>query len=239
MAEPGTVRKTVKYYEGLVRRNGQEAKSGGSRSSPARSGVQKREIIKEEPENDQTVESDQDSGPESQATLSSRTKRRSRSVRASIGRRGKPSASRKSPGRSRSVTITRKRGVQKRSTKQRGSAAAKRGRSRTVRKLRRARKGRRKSSITTNLFDLNLAPTIRRLKRQLMPKMRLTGQCVEVIQSIVLDIIDRVSETSHILAMQSKKKSITLDDIEKAITMSLPDSWAKQCIQESNKAMKM
>jgi histone H3/H4 len=89
-----------------------------------------------------------------------------------------------------------------------------------------------------DLYQLNLSPTIRRLKSQLMSDIRLTGQCVEVIQSLVLDILRKVAETSNNLAVKSKKKSVSLRDVETSIRMSLPKAWADECIQEAYKAMK-
>lgn len=190
----------------------------------------KKEARRQEPQEKEESSDSERSEPSTSTGIRSR-KQRSRSPLSSRGT-GRKESGRKIRSRGRSQErgragriITRKRPRVRRATMRA-----------TTRSDRRSR-ARGRMTMKKGANQLNLMAQVKRIKQEVEPNIRITGQCVEVINSLALDVMEKIAETAHMLALRTKKNSVTLRDVETATWMCLPSGWSKEVLKETISAM--
>ena len=74
--------------------------------------------------------------------------------------------------------------------------------------------------------------------KQVHPTVAISGRAMDIMNSCILDIFERLTGEAFRLMIHSKKRTLTSWDIECAVKLLLPGELAKHAISEGNKAVR-
>lgn len=83
----------------------------------------------------------------------------------------------------------------------------------------------------------SFATYIYKILKQVHPELSITGQAMAVLNSMALDLLDRIASQAGWLARRNGRHTITSRDIQTAVRVLLPGELMKHAISEGTKAV--
>ncbi|KAJ2743779.1 histone H2B [Coemansia sp. BCRC 34490] len=84
---------------------------------------------------------------------------------------------------------------------------------------------------------LNYSAHIHKVLTQAHPKATISANAMEIINSFVNDIFERIASEASKVAAHSKKSTITAREIQAAVCILLSGDLSRQAVSEANKAI--
>ena len=106
------------------------------------------------------------------------------------------------------------------------------GARRVPRLPRRGASGRR---IGGGSFDV--ACVLREVLRQVHPKLTISKRSVQILNSLVQDSFEKISEEAQRLVKRNKRQTLTSREVQTAIRLVFPGELAKHAVSEGTKAV--
>lgn len=82
-----------------------------------------------------------------------------------------------------------------------------------------------------------LACVLREVLRQVHPKLTISKRSVQILNSLVLDSFEKISEESQRLVKRTKRQTLTSREVQTAIRLVFPGELAKHAVSEGTKAV--
>ncbi|KAJ1728593.1 histone H2B [Coemansia sp. Benny D160-2] len=91
--------------------------------------------------------------------------------------------------------------------------------------------------IMHNETYLDFSTSIHRVMKQMYPDISISTNSIEIINSFINDIFERIASEASKVAAHSKKSTITAREIHAAVCILLPGDLSRQAVSEANKAI--
>ena len=82
-----------------------------------------------------------------------------------------------------------------------------------------------------------VASVLREVLRQVHPKLTISKRSVQILNSLVLDSFEKISEESQRLVKRTKRQTLTSREVQTAIRLVFPGELAKHAVSEGTKAV--
>lgn len=82
-----------------------------------------------------------------------------------------------------------------------------------------------------------VAYVLREVLRQVHPKLTISKRSVQILNSLVLDSFEKISEESQRLVKRTKRQTLTSREVQTAIRLVFPGELAKHAVSEGTKAV--
>ena len=82
-----------------------------------------------------------------------------------------------------------------------------------------------------------VASVLREVLRQVHPKLTISKRSVQILNSLVLDSFEKISEEAQRLVKRTKRQTLTSREVQTAIRLVFPGELAKHAVSEGTKAV--
>ena len=83
----------------------------------------------------------------------------------------------------------------------------------------------------------NFKTYIARVLRQVHPKLTISKRSVQILNSLVQDSFEKISEEAQRLVKRNKRQTLTSREVQTAIRLVFPGELAKHAVSEGTKAV--
>ena len=90
---------------------------------------------------------------------------------------------------------------------------------------------------TARITVFDVACVLREVLRQVHPKLTISKRSVQILNSLVQDSFEKISEEAQRLVKRNKRQTLTSREVQTAIRLVFPGELAKHAVSEGTKAV--